>query len=197
MNSSLSKYPIVDTDIWVSLVFSKFDERLIKNYGSLIFADVVAKEIMRWKSNDSKAREVALHFDELRQHKLISIIDFHNFSTFEQMAINHQLEEYGLQSVNITEKNKGEFVSLLYALNLDVKIFKTNDHAFSNELDDTTKQLITIMHWDEILNQFSKSFKEKIEIEKLVKQKQENMKKQRQAYQQDPRWDKLKSLMEG
>lgn len=152
---------------------------------------------MRWKSNDSKAQEVALHFDELRQHNQISIIDFQNFSVFEQMAINHQLEEYGLQRVNITEKNKGEFVSLLYALNLNVEIFKTNDHAFSDELDDTTKQLITIMHWDEILDQFSKTFKEKIEIEKLVRQKQENMKKQRQAYQQDPRWDKLKSLMEG
>ncbi|UXR38044.1 hypothetical protein MUA41_00835 [Staphylococcus simulans] len=193
--SNYHKYPIVDTDIWVSLVFSKYYKRLIKKLGHLTFSDVVAREIKRWDKNQSDAKEISTKFTEMLEKQKISIITFEEFSYYQQMSINHQLQEYNLQNVNISERNKGEFVSLLYALHLDIKLFKTNDHKFAKALDEHTKTQIHIMHWEEILKEYSESFKERIYIEKLVNNKQEKMTKQKEKYQQDPRWDKLKKLL--
>ncbi|MDT0695893.1 hypothetical protein [Mammaliicoccus sciuri] len=67
-----------------------------------------------------------------------------------------------------------------------------------SELDDQIQQEITIVNWDDILENYSKSLKEKSETQKIVTNKQTKMKKQKEDYQKqnyDVRWEKLKSLV--
>lgn len=51
-----------------------------------------------------------------------------------------------------------------------------------------------------MLSKYCVSFKEKIEVQKLIANKETKMKKQRETYQKeqrDPRWDKLEKLVGG
>ncbi|MEB7998456.1 hypothetical protein [Staphylococcus saprophyticus] len=192
--------PIVDTDIWVFLIMSGFYKRLIEYYGFLQFSDVVEKEIMRWSSNKEELKEIALTFKKLKDEHKIKVILFDDFENLEQKSINHQLNEYGLREVRIIEKNKGEFTSLLYALHKGIGKFKTNDRKFVTEISEDNYDDITIINWDEMLSKYCVSFKEKIEVQKLIANKETKMKKQRETYQKeqrDPRWDKLEKLVGG
>ncbi len=49
----MAQYPICDTDIWVDAVLSNLDGTLIDKYHKLIVADVVEKEILNFKRNES------------------------------------------------------------------------------------------------------------------------------------------------
>lgn len=190
--------PIVDTDVWVFLTMSGFYKRLIDYYGYLQFSDVVEKEIMRWQSNEGNSKDIALNFQNLKKKNKVRIIIFDDFEKNEQQSINHQLNEYGLKEVRIREKNKGEFTSLLYALHKGIQRFKTNDRKFVTEIGETMQDDITIINWDEIIEKYSVSLKEKNEIRKLIKIKEIEMNKQKKLHQkqsQDPRWEKLKLLM--
>lgn len=190
--------PIVDTDMWVYLILSGYDKRILEYYGSIQFSDVVEKEIMHWMNNEGEYKRIATQFVILKNSKKLKILSINDFEKIEQFSINHQLNEYGLQETHISEKNKGEFTSLLYALHKGIKRFKTNDRKFASELDEQIQQEITIVNWDDILENYSKSLKEKSEIQKIVTNKQTKMKKQKEDYQKqncDVRWEKLKSLV--
>ncbi|HAL09591.1 MAG TPA: hypothetical protein DCO67_06435 [Staphylococcus sp.] len=190
--------PIVDTDIWVFLIMSGYEKRIIDYYGFIQFSDVVEKEIMRWKNNVGDYKKIATKFESLKASRKLNIISFYDFEKIEQFSINHQLSEYGLKEININEKNKGEYTSLLYALHKGIKRFKTNDRKFVEEIEDNIQNDITIVNWDDILENYSISLKEKSETKKIVANKEMKMKKQKEQYQlqnQDVRWDKLKALV--
>lgn len=190
--------PIVDTDIWVYLILSGYYKRIIEYYGYLQFSDVVEREIMNWQKNTQEFSEIAHKFSELKAKGNVKIIQFDSFDRLDQASINHTLSEFGLKEVGILEKNKGEFTSLLYALHKDIHRFKTNDRKFKVEVEDFIGEDFTFVNWTNILDNYSKSFNEKIQSKKLVDSKQLKMKQQNETYKkekQDPRWDKLKELM--
>lgn len=190
--------PIVDTDIWVYLILSGYYKRIIEYYGYLQFSDVVEREIMNWQKNTQEFSEIANKFSELKAKGNVKIIQFDSFDSLDQASINHTLSEFGLKEVGILEKNKGEFTSLLYALHKDIHRFKTNDRKFKVEVEDFIDEDFTFVNWTNILDNYSKSFNEKIQSKKLVDSKQLKMKQQNETYKkekQDPRWDKLKELM--
>lgn len=186
--------PIVDTDIWVFLIQSGFDQRLIQRYGFIFVSDTVEQEILKWKRNHGESQSIALKFEDYKEAGKIRVIDYESFDELEQSIINHQLEDYGLQHVGIIEKNKGEFVSLLYALHKELKIFKTNDRNFVNEIEQSIQQQITITNWDTLLDKYSSSIKEKAEARRVTYNKQNKMKEQK-IQNTDPRWDALKALV--
>lgn len=198
MTNTKNDFPLVDTDIWVFLIMSGFYKRVIKNNGYLFFADVVEKEIMKWKSNKNKFEEIASIFKELKKQGKLSVIYFDEFDNLEKQSINHQLSEYGLKNVGFAEKNKGEFVSLLYGLHKSINRFKTNDRKFLTEIEDNTQNEIEIINWDIVLDKYSVSLKEKSEIKKVIFNQEIKMSKQQEKYKaenQDPRWEKLKLLI--
>lgn len=184
--------PIVDTDIWVFLVLSGFYKRLIKYYGRLNFSDTVEQEIMKWQGNIGNSRQVAAAFKEMKAADKVAVIHFEDFTYREQLAIQHQLSEYGLKHVKTAEKNKGEFVTYLYALNKGIKRMKTNDRGFAATVGPQSQ--LTLVNWEDILDNYSNSPKEKTEARKVVMHKEEKMKKESPA-QQDPRWEKLRGLL--
>lgn len=186
--------PIVDTDIWVFLVSSGYYKRLIKYYQHLNFSDVVEKEIMKWERNQGTSSKIATIFLEMKRSDKVKIISFEDFDATDRLSIQHQLSEYGLKSIKIAEKNKGEFVSMLYALHKDISRMKTNDRHFTLEIGDKITQQLTIVNWDDILDNYSTTIEEKTEARKVVQYDQEKMKKEK-PQQQDPRWDKLRGLL--
>ncbi|MEB7811333.1 hypothetical protein [Staphylococcus xylosus] len=198
MSNKLITPPIVDTDIWVYLTLSDYYKRIIKYYGYLYFSDVVEREIMGWKKNSAEFSKVANLFQELKEKNNVKIIQFADFDELSQATINHTLSEYDLQSVDVLEKNKGEFTSLLYALYKDIHRFKTNDRNFKEHIQESIDDDFTFVNWNDILDNYSKSFKEKLEIQKRVDIKQQKMKEQKEEYKknnQDPRWEKLRNFL--
>src|SRR5699024_7397591 len=103
-------------------------------YGFIFVSDTVEDEILKWKRNHGESQSIAVKFEDYKEADKIRVIDYESFDELEQSIINHQLEDYGLRHVGIIEKNKCEFVSLLYALHKELKIFKTNDRNFLNEI---------------------------------------------------------------
>lgn len=98
--------PIVDTDMWVYLILSGYDKRIIEYYGSIQFSDVVEKEIMHWMNNEGEYKRIATQFVILKNSKKLKILSINDFEKIEQCSINHQLNEYGLQETHISEKIK-------------------------------------------------------------------------------------------
>lgn len=186
--------PIIDTDIWVFLIQSGFDQRLLQRYGFIFVSDTVEEEILKWNRNHGDSKSIAVKFEEYKEAAKIRVIDYDSFDTLDQAVINHQLEDYGLQHAGVIEKNKGEFVSLLYALHKELKIFKTNDRNFLNEIEKSIHQKIRITNWDELLDKYSTSIKEKAEARRVTENKQKKMKEQT-IQNRDPRWDALKALV--
>lgn len=184
---------IVDTDIWVYLVLSDFYERIIKYHGKLYFSDVVENEIMKWHSNIGKSKEIAENFKQLKKKNQLVVIQFDTFETLERMSIEHQLSEYGLKTVNIAEKNKGEFVSYLYAIHKKIPHFKTNDKHFAHIIASNSFK-VEIQHWNELLDQHAISIKEKQDALNKVKSFEKKMVDEHHS-KIDPRWEKLRGFI--
>jgi len=92
MTSLNLKPPILDTDIWVYLVLSGLENRVINYYGYLQFSDVVEKEILRWKKNEGESKNIALNFIDNKKSKKLRVIDFDEFETIEKLSINSSIE---------------------------------------------------------------------------------------------------------
>ncbi|TDM50440.1 hypothetical protein ETI06_00245 [Macrococcoides goetzii] len=184
---------IVDTDIWVYLVLSNFYERVIRYHGKLYFSDVVEREIMKWQGNIGTSKKIAQMFEQLKRKNQLVVISIDDFSSLERMSIDHQLSEYGLKTVHIAEKNKGEFVSFLYAMHKDIHKMKTNDRKFVEEIIGTHYE-IEIEHWLDLLDVHANTPKEKQDAMNKVKMLEVKMKKEHPS-NVDPRWEKLKGLV--
>lgn len=184
---------IVDTDIWVYLVLSNFYERVIRYHGKLYFSDVVEREIMKWQGNIGNSKKIAQMFEQLKKKNQLVVISIDDFGTLERMSIDHQLSEYGLKRVHIAEKNKGEFVSFLYAMHKDIHKMKTNDRKFVEEIKGAHYE-IEIEHWLDLLDVHANSPKEKQDAMNKVKMLEVKMKKEHPS-NVDPRWEKLKKFV--
>lgn len=175
-----SKYPICDADIWVYLCLSEYCDRVIKKYGKLIFADVVEKEILAWELNNAKYKKIATDFKRLKVEGYIVVI-YHHIDIEEE---DREYLEEALRDLDFThglsntpkEKNKGEFVSALYADYFELPFLHTNDKAF--KVGGRGKKdfpQLEIRDWYDVVEEFGIDQDEKLRVRKLVIEKGENM----------------------
>ncbi|MBO0588413.1 hypothetical protein [Sporosarcina sp. E16_8] len=180
MNENFLEYPICDTDIWVCLCLSEFHHRVIKNHGKLVFADVVEQEIVKWEDGVGKYRFISTIFREYKKEGQILVINHEDhLSLGERKVLERTLKElrfsHGLRNVP-HEKDKGEFVSALYADHFSIPFMKTNDNSFQEggrgkkEFPD-----LEIKNWYDIVEEHGYDQEERIRVRKLVQEEQEIM----------------------
>lgn len=180
MNAEFSRYPICDTDMWVYLCLSDYCNRIFDYYGKLVFADVVEQEILQWENKNEKYKHIARMFKKYKADGLAIVIQHEVHISPEDMEyLEQSLKDldfkYGLKS-DLQEKNKGEFVSALYADHFGITIMKTNDGAFREggkgreEFPD-----LKIMNWYDVVEEFGYDQNEKIRIRKLVEEEEVKM----------------------
>lgn len=132
--NDLTKYPICDTDIWIDAVLADLDSALISRYHRLIVADVVEKEILKFKKNDS-FKTIAEKYLTYKESEKIIVIHHSDIVEEERKFLEKQLVECddrfetGLADVP-HEQHKGEIVSAIYAEYFEIPFLKSNDRAF-------------------------------------------------------------------
>jgi len=185
-NIDFDKYPICDADIWVYLCLGNLSGRVIDKYEKVVFADVVEKEIMAWDNKHDKFQFIASSYQEYKKQGKIKTI-YHEV----HMKENEQkiLEQILLEELSFTnglrndpsEKNKGEFVSALYADHFNIPFMKTNDNEFQEEgRGRILFPDLKIKSWYDVVENICESQEEKIRVRNLVEQKEEQMNRERE-----------------
>ncbi|HFJ9482170.1 hypothetical protein [Bacillus thuringiensis] len=200
MNLDYTKYPICDTDMWVYIYLSDFSNRIFQKYKKLIFADVVEQEILAWEKNNEKYKDIALYFKKCKQDGLVIVIqhEIHievDDRQFLEQALLDLNFKYGLKN-SPKEKNKGEFVSALYADYFEIPFMKTNDNAFQ-ENGEGKKEFpdLEIKNWYDVVEEFAIDHNEKIRIRKLVEQEQQKMKDHYEKQKEEKKKEDLLSRL--
>ncbi|KGA98661.1 hypothetical protein AJ85_06500 [Alkalihalobacillus alcalophilus ATCC 27647 = CGMCC 1.3604] len=202
MNPDFSKYPICDTDMWVYLYLSDFLGRVLEKYEKLVFADVVEQEILAWEQNNNKYKDIAIYFKECKENDDILVIhhEIHideDDRDFLEQALSDFHFTNGLKN-DPKERNKGEFVSALYADHFEMPFMKSNDNAFQD--GGKGKQEfpeLLVKNWYDVVEEFATSHNEKIRIRKIVDQEQMQMKYHYEKQKEDKKkQDTLSKLAE-
>lgn len=181
MENSFNSYPICDTDIWVYLCLGDLVGRVLNKYKRLVVADVVEKEILQWKGKDPKYEFIANDFINYKAEDYILVINHKTDINEEDRGIlENTLSElsfmYGLED-NPHEKNKGEFVSAIYADHFGIPLMQTNDGVFQEGgIGRRGFPDLDIQNWYHIVEEFSRNDNEKIQIRKKVEKAQQSMK---------------------
>lgn len=180
MNTDFSKYPICDTDMWVYLYLSDFLGRVLQKYEKLVFADVVEQEILAWEQNNDKYKNIAIFFKQCKKDGLVLVIQHEVHID----ADDREFLEQALRDLHFTnglkndpkERDKGEFVSALYADHFEMPFMKSNDNAFQDGGRGKKEfpELI-VKNWYEIVEEFARNQEEKLRIRKMVDQEQKQM----------------------
>ncbi|TMN22609.1 hypothetical protein [Lentibacillus cibarius] len=183
MSPNFSKFPICDADMWVYLYLSDFLGRVLQKHEKIVFADVVEQEILAWERNNNKDKNIATFFRQCKnngdllviQHELHIDIDDRDFleQALKELSFTNGLEN------NPKEKNKGEFVSALYADHFEMPFMKTNDNAFQEGGKGRSEfPELKIKNWYDIVEEFAINQDEKIRIRKIVDKEQKRMNRQ-------------------
>jgi hypothetical protein len=182
MNPDYKKYPICDTDIWVNLCLGDLLPRLFGRYEKILFADVVEGEIMAWR----KHNEFAFIADEFAVHKErqnVFVIEHHvHIEQADRVVLEGVLYDLGFRydfKNEPPEKNKGEFVSAIYADHFGIMCMKTNDNAFQSggqgvvEFPD-----LKIKNWYDVVEELVPDSREKIKLRTQVERESKRMTQQ-------------------
>ncbi|BDG81247.1 hypothetical protein BSF_29760 [Bacillus subtilis] len=186
MIPDFSKYPICDTNIWINLCFGDALNYITKKHPILLFADVVENEIMKFKSNKKFSR-IATDFEVYKNQGVFFVIEHekHIEPEIQEMMENSLYElgfEYGLDKL---EKDKGEFVSALYADEFNIPFMKTNDGTFrtgnrgNNEFPD-----LYIKDWYAITEEYIENLNERIRVRKLVDAERARLRLSKQKHEE-------------
>ncbi len=130
----LTEYPICDADIWIDVVLAGLDTDLLGKYQRLIAADVVEKEILKFKKNNH-FKTIAEKFLTYKVDKKIIVINHSDIEEEDRKFLEKQLVECdnrfetGLADTP-HEKHKGEIVSAIYAGYFEIPFLKSNDGTF-------------------------------------------------------------------
>lgn len=195
MEFDFSKYPICDTDIWVNICLADLHSRLFAKYEKLVFADVVEGEIMAWNKNPDFSF-IAENFDSYKKHGEIFVIQ-HDVHIYEEdrKILETTLYQLGFQidfKNQPPEKNKGEFVSAIYADHFGIPLMQSNDGAFQEggrgrvEFPD-----LRIKNWYEIIEELVPSDREKIQIRKRVEAERQRMNRKYERIKDDKKKETL------
>jgi len=172
-----NNYPICDADIWVYACFGEVADRLFEIHTKIVFSDVVEKEILRWGS-DKNFNKVALEYKKYKaEGKILVILHNVHIPTEDRLILESMLTQFGFQNYfenSPPEKDKGEYVSAIYADYLGIKLFKTNDKLFAEEGRGRKDfPYLIINNWYDTLRTLAPNDSAFISINKKMQQEQE------------------------
>lgn len=199
MSAEYKKYPICDADMWVNMCLTGLCERVFLKYGKLIFADVVEQELLAWERNDDKYKKVATNFIKSKSANNILIINHKkDLSKEVQEILENSLKDLNFKHGLLTqEKNKGEFVSALYADHFEIPFMKTNDSAFQDG-GEGKKEFpdLSIKNWYMLVEEVAKNSDEKIRIRSQLDISRKGMNRSFERQKQERKAMQLSLLQE-
>ncbi|MEC1771971.1 hypothetical protein [Schinkia azotoformans] len=152
----------------------------MQKYEKLVFADVVEQEILAWEQNNNKYKDIAVYFKQCKKDGDVLVIHHEvHIDEDDRDFLEQALRDFdftnGLKN-DPKERNKGEFVSALYADHFEMPFMKSNDNAFQDGGKGKKEfpELI-VKNWYDVVEEFATSHDEKIRIRKIVDQEQKQM----------------------
>ena len=186
----LAQYPICDTDIWVDAILSKLDQDLINKYNKLIVADVVEKEILNFKKNNS-FKVIAEKFLGYKKVGSIIVIKHSDIDINDRKFLEKQLVdcdnrfETGLAD-NPHERHKGEIVSAIYAEYFEIPFLKSNDGAFhKGNIGNIAFPNLIVKNLEDMLNDLLSNEKRKSECRQMIKDNRAFMDESKRIYEEE------------
>ncbi|MGD6803948.1 hypothetical protein [Rossellomorea aquimaris] len=196
MKYDFSEYPICDADMWVYLWLSDYINRVFDKYGKLVFADVVEQEILEWENGDNKYKDIAHFFKACKVEEQVIVINHEeHIEAGDRLILEQALMDldfkHGLRN-SPREKDKGEFVSALYADHFNIPFMKTNDNSFQDG-GRGKKEFpeLRIKNWYSLVEEFSVDQDEKIKIRRLIDEEQKIMKRKHETYKVEKKKEDL------
>ncbi|WP_240455816.1 hypothetical protein [Virgibacillus sp. Bac332] len=175
---------------------SDFLERILQRHEKLVFADVVEQEILAWEQNNDKYKDIAVYFRQCKESGVVLVIQHEiHIDKEDRDFLEQTLRDLhftnGLKN-NPKERNKGEFVSALYADHFEMPFMKSNDNTFQvGGKGKLAFPELAVKNWYDIVEEFAYNQDEKIRIRKLVHKEQ----KQMAYYYENQREEKKKQDM--
>lgn len=201
MNPDFSKYPICDTDIWVNLCLGDLLPSLFRKYEKIVFADVVEGEIMSWLK-EPRFDHVAKEFISLKESGHVLVIEHDVHIEAENRIILEQiLYDLGFKhdfKNKPPEKNKGEFVSAIYADHFRMPFFKTNDNAFQEGgIGAREYPELVIKNWYAVVEELVSNPRERIDVHKRVESESKRMEHHYQKHKEERKKEDLLRALAG
>ena len=185
----LALYPICDTDIWIDAVLSNLDETLIMKYSKIVVADVVEKEIIRFRNDDS-FKVIAEKFLFYKQRDAIIVIEHSKIVKEDRRLLEKQLIECdyrfetGLADVP-HERHKGEIVSAIYAVHFEIPFLKSNDSAFrEGNMGQTAFPNLIVKNLSDMLKDLVPDKEKRQECYQLIKDNRAFMDESKRIYEE-------------
>ena len=138
LNDDEKNIPICDTNILINFGLSNLIENFVEYNKKIFVADNVLMELER-KFNENTEYSYLVH--NVKSNKNINLINRDEYFTEERILVmNASLNQYKLtKDCLLTGKtcpDSGEFISAIYAANLKIRKFITNDQKFINNYKD-------------------------------------------------------------
>jgi hypothetical protein len=170
MKIDFTNYPICDTDVWVNICLGKVAEQVFVKYGKLVMADIVEDEILKWYAND-KFTHIASDFDDYKKNGSIYVIDhLIDLTGEERKILEFALYELGfVNGFQTQQRNRGEYVSAIYADHFVSTFMASNDNEFqpggkgNQDFDG-----LLVKNWNDVLRDIGISDVERIQLNKQV-----------------------------
>ncbi|GMB00094.1 hypothetical protein [Pelosinus sp. IPA-1] len=194
-NKDYLEHPICDTDIWVNLCLGDSLKEFFNLHPIIFIADVVGNEIMKWKNSGNAA--IAEEFIKYRDNKNVVVIYYNKDILSEDRPIlEQQLREIGFSAgFSKPDKNKGEFVSAIYADYLAIPYMKTNDNAFQEGGFGAKKfPDLEIRNWNDTLRNVIVDDKKRLQISKKVEQERSLMDRRNEKHKEQELEEKINQL---
>lgn len=184
-----TKYPICDTDIWVNVCLGNIEDRLFEKHGKIIVADVVDGEINKWNKSE-KFSKIATQYMVYKDNNKVLVVDHkEHLSEEDRLIINNMLYQFkftnGLEN-KPAEKNKGEYVSAIYANHFKIPLLKTDDRLFKE--DGQGKKdfpRLQVKNWRDTLIDLIPNDTERIKVTKLVESENQRMNRENTKYKEN------------
>ena len=128
----ITSFSIYDTNIIIYAIIGEITEKILEIKNKMNIADKVKDEIKNKLGKSEYYRE----YKSLVYNERINIISERRFSEEQKRGIVANLMQFKMQNFfgrPAYLKNEGEFASALYAINLNIPTFYTNDLAFIRE----------------------------------------------------------------
>lgn len=162
-----SLYPICDTNILIALNLGKVLDHFLGNIKKLNVADKV-KDEMENKFSQSDSYN---HFLNVFHGTNVIVINETMFSEDVLKSIRATLRQYKVQNfvgIKAYGKDAGEFASALYAVNLGIKKFYTNDKVFiKNYGQEYIFKDLTLVNLNSTLSEFLTE-RERIRVNAII-----------------------------
>ncbi|EIL83088.1 hypothetical protein P8815_05315 [Bacillus altitudinis] len=197
-----TKYPICDTNIWINLSLGDAVNHILNKHEIILFADVVEKEIMKFK-NSQEFSSIATNFAAYKNNGQCFVIDHQKHIDPEvceimELSLMNLGFEYGLKRL---ERDKGEYVSAIYADEFSIPFMKTDDGEFrkGNKGNNEFPEL-EIKTWYDITEEYIDDFNERKRIRQKTETERRRLRISKEKYEESKKdnltIDKLKAVFD-